>query len=307
MGTWGAGLYESDLAEEVKDKFIELVRDGENTEEATNELVEYNREEIDDPEDGPVFWLVLADTQWKLGRLQDFVKEKALHIIENDTDLKNWLDEDSKHVKKRIKILSDLSVRLKSPMPKEKKLRKSNEYICDWLVGDAYAYKLTGEESKKSGLYGKYAIVIKVDEGIWHPKHRVPIVRVKIVEEEILPKSNNEFDKLKYFAVRNYFQDDIEIDQTFPVESVEGTENRKTINQLVYNELNIVHGYLLLLAITSRKQVSDNFVFLGNFSGVKKPVNEYIPNNRYNIAYVAMQNFEHWLNLYSEYNLDNIN
>jgi hypothetical protein len=47
-----------------------------------------NKELLEDPDDSCVFWLSLALTQWKLGRLINEVKEDALKIIDEGTDLK---------------------------------------------------------------------------------------------------------------------------------------------------------------------------------------------------------------------------
>ena len=76
MGTWGAKLYQDDLALDIKEDYIEKLKSGKTNEEALNEILEMYEESIEDEEEGPIFWLVLADTMWKVGRLTKTVKEK---------------------------------------------------------------------------------------------------------------------------------------------------------------------------------------------------------------------------------------
>ncbi len=81
MGAWGIGLFSDDLACDVRDEFTALIGEGLSAGEATAALVENYRTAIGDPDEGPVFWLALALTQWKIGRLQDEVRDRALSII----------------------------------------------------------------------------------------------------------------------------------------------------------------------------------------------------------------------------------
>ena len=94
-----------------------------DTETITSILIEENEELLDDPFDGRMFWLALADTQWNWGRLLPNVKEKALKIISeipymDIESLKNW-----EHAFSKKKVIK-LKEKLLSPQPKEKKPRK---------------------------------------------------------------------------------------------------------------------------------------------------------------------------------------
>ena len=72
--------------------------------EATNRLIEQWKKELIDPDIFPVFWSALADTQWNIGRLQKRVKQEAILVIENGSDLARWLT-DRKLVNKRKVVL----------------------------------------------------------------------------------------------------------------------------------------------------------------------------------------------------------
>jgi len=76
MGTWGTAIFSDDTASDVRDEFRDLIGEGLSTEQATDKLLREYAPSLDDPDDGPPFWLGLAVTQWKCGRLLERVKEK---------------------------------------------------------------------------------------------------------------------------------------------------------------------------------------------------------------------------------------
>ncbi len=187
MGAWGPGLYQDDIAQDVKDYYRDQLHRGKTGVEITQELLERFQEVIVDEEEGAVFWFALADTQWKLGRLEEHVKENALAYIRNGQDLRRWEKEDPRQVKSRKKVLDTLEQKLLSPQPEEKKVSQYRLYRCQWQIGDVYAYRLEGEEAKSKGVEGNYLYFVKVDESIWYPGHIIPVVYFyKIVSEELL-------------------------------------------------------------------------------------------------------------------------
>ena len=61
MGTWGPKLYEDDLAEDIKNEYEELLEKGKNNRDAIEDIYQIYKEEIEDPDEKSVFWMVLAD------------------------------------------------------------------------------------------------------------------------------------------------------------------------------------------------------------------------------------------------------
>lgn len=51
MGVWGAELYANDVTCDVRDDYIDKLRQGLTNEDATKELIKSNQELIDDNED----------------------------------------------------------------------------------------------------------------------------------------------------------------------------------------------------------------------------------------------------------------
>ena len=124
MGTWGTAIFSDDTASDVRNDFRELIGDGLSPEEATARLMTRYGSIVDDPEGGTTFWLGLAVTQWKSGRLQESVKKRALEIIDSGADLRLW-SEDEKLVKARAAVLAETRAQLLSPQPAAKRIPKT--------------------------------------------------------------------------------------------------------------------------------------------------------------------------------------
>lgn len=125
MGIWGSGLYANDSACDVRDSYMKLLESGYSNSEAYKKLIQDFQEYIGD-EDEPFFWFALADTQWRMGRLSLEVKEKALEWIDKNGGLELW-EESSNGGLGWKKTLQNLKLKLLSPMPLEKKIRKPQE------------------------------------------------------------------------------------------------------------------------------------------------------------------------------------
>ncbi|WP_339147585.1 MULTISPECIES: hypothetical protein [unclassified Sutcliffiella] len=150
MGAWGVAILSEDVAEDVSFRYKDLLGDNYSNEEASKIVIEEFLNELDD-EEITAFWLSFALIQWKLGRLQEQVKNKALQIIDSGADLERW-EEDSKLKKKREAVLLKLKEQLNSSQPKTKKVPK--RFVTDTYLkaGDAISYQL---------LSGDY-IILKV-------------------------------------------------------------------------------------------------------------------------------------------------
>ena len=85
MGAWGTKIFQDDLAQDIKETYIDLLKQGKKNEEITQKLIEKYANNLDKDEIS-VFWFALADIQWDYGRLLDNVKEKALSYIKSGED-----------------------------------------------------------------------------------------------------------------------------------------------------------------------------------------------------------------------------
>ena len=166
MGAWGSGLYSNDTTCDIRDTYMDYLKDQLSNQEAYDKIMKvYSDDSYAGDEDSePLFWYALAETQWKVGRLMPEVKSKALEWIDNNGGLALW-EESKSDVRGWKKTLEKLKVKLESEQPKERKLRKPiilNQNL--WNMGDAYAYQFHTEESAKNGAFGKYMVIQKIGE-----------------------------------------------------------------------------------------------------------------------------------------------
>lgn len=151
MGTHGAALFHDDVAQDVREHFLHLLRHGHSADDATKAVVEQWSISTVDVDDGPIFWLALAATQWEYGQLQEAVKQSAMHVIDTGADLGRW---SGSLLDRRQKVLDELREKLLSPQPRPRRPRKlkhiepvpSHEAIAPDGRGKAVAFSLPGAD-----------------------------------------------------------------------------------------------------------------------------------------------------------------
>ena len=145
MGAWGTAIFSDDTASDVRDSFRELIGDGISPEDATTRLVAEYTSSVDDPDDGPPFWLGLAVTQWKCGRLQDDVKARALQVIDSGVDLNRWAG-NAKLIRAREAVLAKTRALLLSAQPPARRIAKPFRQANDWDVGELVSYRTASNQ-----------------------------------------------------------------------------------------------------------------------------------------------------------------
>lgn len=140
MGAWGVAILSDDIAEDVSFRYKDLLGENYSSEDASKIVIEEYQNDLD-VEEMTVFWLSFALIQWKLGRLQEEVKNKAIEIIDSGVDLERW-EEEPKLIKKREAVLLKLKEQLHSPQPQAKRVPK--RFVTDTFLkaGDAISYEL---------------------------------------------------------------------------------------------------------------------------------------------------------------------
>jgi hypothetical protein len=149
MGVSGVAIFSDDTASDVQHEFLDLLRRGLQAEDASNILIRDWSATIEDADDGPVFWLALAATQWKYGCLSEDVKQRAIGIVDSGTNLARW---SGKLLEKRRSVLAELKAELLRPQPKPTRPRKqkqvepppSHEVPAPDGRGKARAFRMVG-------------------------------------------------------------------------------------------------------------------------------------------------------------------
>jgi hypothetical protein len=118
MAASGVGLFHDDVAVDVRSEYLELLASGVSDTEAFRTMVREWKESIRDTDDGPVFWLALAATQWEYGRLHPRAKSQALKVINQGKSTDRWAD--ARVAKKRQAVLAQIKKKLLAPLPKKR-------------------------------------------------------------------------------------------------------------------------------------------------------------------------------------------
>ena len=113
MGTWGVGLFDSDLAADMRGDWEDALADGMSCDAAMKLLIDAYADDCeDDPDDGPVFWFAIATLELDArGEINDYSRDRALDAI--PADLERWrVEGDPDEHRKRERILAELADRL---------------------------------------------------------------------------------------------------------------------------------------------------------------------------------------------------
>jgi hypothetical protein len=149
MGVWGAGLYSSDFAMDLRSTIRAIARlpfDGERLLEILSGTVPTVADNPSD-EDHTTFWLVVADQFTKRGIVCDRARKQALTIIDADSDeaMHAKLGMSPSDLSKRRKMLQEVRVRLTAPPVSSRPrsvLRKPQTFLMN--VGDLLVYPTCG-------------------------------------------------------------------------------------------------------------------------------------------------------------------
>lgn len=138
MGAWGPAIFSDDLASDIRADFRDLIGEGLTPQEATARILQEYADATEDVDDAPVFWMALAATQWKLGRLVPEVRDKAIRAIDDGADLHLWRD--TPDLKKRQAAEQKLKQQLLSPAPPARKVPKAWQQDSPLQVGEYFLY-----------------------------------------------------------------------------------------------------------------------------------------------------------------------
>lgn len=187
MGPWGVAVFSDDLAADLRDGFRDLIGEGLSSSEAVDSLLVEYASSLEDDDEKSVFWIALASSQWKLGRLDERTKNEALRLIGSGDDLKRRGD--PKYRKKRAAVLEKLRERLVSPQPAPKRVPRTVKGANDWSVGEVVGLRLEsgrwtllrviGHHEDKGGRYAVCELLDWVGEQFPPAEHiaRMPIRR----------------------------------------------------------------------------------------------------------------------------------
>lgn len=162
MGAWGTGIFQDDLACDVRDRYKDLLGEGLSGYDLNARILDEFRGSVQDPDENGVLWLALAAVQWKHGRLDSDTLSQALRIIESGSDLTRWDVSQTDRTKRRV-ALEKLRQKITSAQPRERPVAQRVLCVSPWRTGDLFAYRLVsggliifrviGDHSDNGGKY----------------------------------------------------------------------------------------------------------------------------------------------------------
>jgi len=233
-------LSEFPLYSEVKEEYLSLRRNGICRSEAMIQMqADYCNELADKTDyDYYLFWLAMADAQY-------YYKELMLEVAQYGSNLIATLNKETEIHLAPAEIKKRLAHYKEAPMP-EKKVKVKKKFVCQWAIGDVFAFYLDGVEAEKCGLQGKYALLQKVcednkREGVF------PLVTIRIWNKSALPVRAEEI-------------------QDIPILRING-------RRMLYGD---GYEYRIELYFTSQRQQKQlPFQYLGNYPVSDFPTDEY--------------------------------
>jgi hypothetical protein len=112
MGAWGTGIFDDDLALDIKADFEDALDNGLTIDAATQQILEEYAEVLEDEDEGPIIYFALAALQLEQGEIQQIIKSKALHIISTGESLDLWEEAGQDALAKRQQALLELKTKL---------------------------------------------------------------------------------------------------------------------------------------------------------------------------------------------------
>ena len=129
MGTWNTSITGNDTAMDLYAEYTAAFYKF-DVEEALTRIDRYIREEMfdeTDEEEWCNYYYSLADFMWKKGILTEYVRNKAIEMIDSGFGLELWAEAGEKTLNARKKKLQEFKEKILSPKPARKKI-KPNAY-----------------------------------------------------------------------------------------------------------------------------------------------------------------------------------
>lgn len=139
MGAWGTGILQNDTTADIWLEFKELYNKGLSSKEIRLKLEKQYKPQSDIEYYGEI-WTGIAYGQWMCGDIEDYTYKKL-----NDATKLKWLTlwaDDKKLLEKRIKAISDLIQKIRTPRPNPLKRKKVVIRQSFFKTGDIIGIKL---------------------------------------------------------------------------------------------------------------------------------------------------------------------
>ena len=249
----------------VKEEYLELRKSGMCRSNATHEMLERYSNEIcggvDD--DGPLFWIGLADGQYTNRELTSEVAKQAENALDF-IDRAGWGVTPGDLSRRKIWYRQ-------APMPEKRLGAPRAKYRCEWNVGDTFAYQLSGAAAEENGVSGQYILLRKVSDVEFGDGRLLPVVTLSLWGTKPFPVNEKEFMSAQILRVNC---------------------GRFTLPDNLYE-------YRVEIIVKNKKQLNSvPLIYVGQFADVQAPDDEVVVEGAGYITMMHLESFDSDLNLF---------
>lgn len=194
MGSWGVGIRQDDFVLDVEGVFEDQLKDGKTISEATRIVHErFANYANGSDDDDPLFWIALADIQWKYGALDPAVLQRVTEIVDAGAGMDCWGEPSEKVYKQRETALGKFRDKILQPNPKPTRPPRRVIRKPKFEAGDCLSIRL------ENAQYAA-ALVLKTDCS--NPENGMDLVGELDYLSDIPPKLNV-FNKRRWLTQKH--------------------------------------------------------------------------------------------------------
>jgi hypothetical protein len=138
MGSWGFGILDDDFARDVYDRYTDAHGAGEAPASIVQTLRNAFAASVSDPDEGPVFWLAVAQAQWECSQLTPDVGARVQELVAQGSGLARWADAGPAELARRQAALARFAKKIQTPRAGTRR-RKTPATEVAFTVGDCLA------------------------------------------------------------------------------------------------------------------------------------------------------------------------
>jgi hypothetical protein len=112
MGTWGTGIFDDDLALDLRGEFEDLTAGGSTPGQAADRILRDYEDDLEDMDEGPVILVALASLLLDAGVTDHPLYERARTALESGAGLERWEEAGEKDLAGRKAVYESLLARL---------------------------------------------------------------------------------------------------------------------------------------------------------------------------------------------------
>ena len=223
MGSWGHGIRQDDLVQDVIDDFRGLLKDGLSIADATSTIESKYAASLKDEDERPLVYLALADVQWTYGALDSAVLGRVRSDIESEAGLARWRETSASDLAKRRKILRRFLDKLETENPRPAKLPKRIVRKPKFNAGDCLSITLS------NGQYGAALVLASDHSDLEYGKNLLAVLDYMEADKPSLKV----FKKRRWLRMTHHdWSGDLDLSWYLPVGFREGKKRLETVGTI---------------------------------------------------------------------------